>query len=402
MADYKGLFQSQSSGRKGKKGGISPASDPFPQAHPFCTDAQGDHVTRIPVAAMLTVDIVYFLAETARDLAQDGCNEVLVVLGEGGNARALCIVTDIIYIAAHAVWEGIHFCNEELTDAVVDANYERLDHIHSDLAASVTNDNSNKTMIVDNDNSNKTMIIAEIDAKSTSLSQQISGGTTDILNKIESKGNDIINNDNTNRNLIISNANTNTNNIITNDNANKTMIINNENANFAATINELRGLGCEVIRLLNTPDGQRTSNIASCTGKPGWPYSWNGKSVTDPVGAASFKPSDSSTQSFSNQRGQDGVPILPLVGTVTMERSLIEGRLIPTYYLPSNRGGMIEQVKALVWNTVNAQLELNIATDQTTMAKATAQQADELLASKKYLDAYRQYCLAYQQLIPTN
>jgi hypothetical protein len=90
------------------------------------------------------------------------------------------------------------------------------------------------------------------------------------------------------------------------------------------------------------------------------------------------------------------------MGTVTMERNLLESRLIPTYYLPANRGGMIEQVKTLVWNTIEAQLDLNIAKDETALAKAAAQQADELLAKKKYLEAYRQYCLAYQQLIPAN
>src|SRR5262249_62053731 len=134
---------------------------------------------------------------------------------------------------------------------------------------------------------------------------------------------------------------------------------------------ELRGLGCEVIRLLNTPDGQRSSNIASCSGKPGWPYSWN-KATSAPVAAASVITSDA-TGSFSNQRGQDGVPILPLVGTVTMERNLLESRLIPTYYLPANRGGMIEQVKTLVWNTIDGQREWNIPKKKKRLAKETAQ-----------------------------
>src|SRR5262249_10435037 len=394
IADYKGTVQNQSTGHKPKKGGLAPASEPFPSRDPFCSNGQFTAVT------LASVDLVYFAAETARDIAKDACLETLIVLGEGGNTSLACVITDSIYIVAHAVWEAAHFCNEEFTDATVDANYERLEHIHGDLEASVTNDNTNKTTIVNNDNSNKTMIIAEIDAKATAISSQIDSGTTNILNKIESKGNDIINNDNTNRTQIINNANTNTSNIITNDNANKTMIINNENANLATTINELRALGCDIIRLLNTPDGQRSSNIASCQGKPGWPYSWN-KSTSAPVVTASLVTSDA-TGSFSNQRGQDGVPILPLVGTVTMERNLLESRLIPTYYLPANRGGMIEQVKKLVWNTIEAQLELNSARNEKTMAKTAAQQADELLAKKKYLEAYRQYCLAYQQLIPTN
>jgi hypothetical protein len=401
IAEYKGSIQSQSAGRKPNKGGVvGIATDPFPSRSPFCHDSRGDETTRIPVGVLLAVDVVYFIAETVSDIAQDGCNEVLVVLGEGGNGRLVCIATDVIYVIAHAVFEGVHFCNEEFTDATVDANYERLGHIHDDLAASVANDNSNKTMIVSNDNSNKTTIIAEVDAKATALSSQISAGTTDILNKIESKGNDIINNDNTNRTQIINNGNTNTANIITNANANKTMIINNDNANFAATINELRALGCDIIRLLNTPEGQRSSAIASCVGKPGYPYNFPGNKSVAPAPASVGPLAERDDPSVA--RGQNGVPIVPLMGTVTMETHLLEGRLIPTYYLPSTRGGMIEQVKLLVWNTIESQLELNIAKDETEQAKVAAQQADQLLAKRKYLEAYRLYCVAYQKLVPVN
>jgi hypothetical protein len=372
IADYKGSIQGQSTQGKStrqnvKRVGIAAAApdDDFPARNPFCKDPNGaQYTTRIPVAVMLGVDVTYFIAETVRDLAQDACNEVAA----GFNARAACIATDTVYVIAHALWEAIHFCNEEFTDATVDAIYDRLDDIHTDLLESVTNDNANTTSIINNDNANTTSII---------------------------------NNDNANTTSIINNDNANTTSIINNDNANTTTIINNANANLATTINELRALGCDIIRLLNTPDGQRSSDIASCAGKPGWPYSWNGKKSTTPVTTANIRTPDA-TETFSNQRGQDGVPILPLVGTVTMERNLLESRLIPTYYLPANRGGMIEQVKTLVWNTIEAQLDLNIAKNETTLAKAAAQQADELLAKKKYLEAYRQYCLAYQQLIPAN
>ena len=170
---------------------------------------------------LASVDLVYFAAETVRDIAKDACLETLIVLGEGGNGSLACIATDIIYIIAHAVWEAVHFCNEEFTDATVDANYERLEHLHEDLAGSVENDNSNKTMIVSNDNSNKTVIIADIDSKAAALSNQIDAGRTEILNKVEHKGNEIISNDNVNRTLIINNDNTNTANIIANAIANK-------------------------------------------------------------------------------------------------------------------------------------------------------------------------------------
>jgi len=413
IAEFKGTIKSQSTAKKGKKVAITAADDDdFPKLDPnfLCIPTDGNPQSRrLLTGTIIALDVIFFAAELADRLAQDACNEVVVVAGEGGNTRAACGITDAIYLVALALHETIHYCNEALTDAIVDASYERLGDIHTDLLESIANDNENKKAIVDNDNANKDTIITDIDSKATSISSKIDGGTMNILNKIESKGNDIINNDNTNRNLITSNDNTNTSNIIANDNANKAMIISNENANLNTTINELRALGCDVIRLLNTPDGQKSSNIASCQGKPGWPYSFNTKSTSAPVAAASFITSDAigslsnvAIGSFSNQRGQDGVPILPLVGTVTMERNLLESRLIPTYYLPANKGGMIEQVKTLVWNTIEAQLDLNIAKNETTLAKVAAQEADELLVKKKYLEAYRQYCLAYQQLIPAN
>jgi hypothetical protein len=91
----------------------------------------------------------------------------------------------------------------------VDANFNRLGHIHDDLTAGITT-------IVSNDNTNTANIVS---------------------------------NDNTNTANIVSNDNTNTANIVSNDNANRTLIINNDNANLATIIfnanankNELRDL----------------------------------------------------------------------------------------------------------------------------------------------------------------
>jgi hypothetical protein len=218
VAEYKlsvqreGRVQVQSAGRK-KGGAVGISSAGFPIATGFC-GANGP--SRIPVGVMLAADIVYFIAEGVRDIAQDGCNEVLVVLGEGGNARALCLITDAVYLIAHGVDFALHFCDDDLTGNIIDANYARLDHIHTDLENSVANDNTNTANIVANDNSNKAMII-----------------TNDNTNTAN-----IVANDNTNRALIITNDNTNTANIIANDNANTTTILNNANANK----NELRDL----------------------------------------------------------------------------------------------------------------------------------------------------------------
>ena len=193
--------QTKAAGRK-KGGNITPSSAGFPVATGLCS---GSGPNRIPVGVVLAADVVYFIAEGVRDAAQDACNEVVVVVGEGGNGRLACLATDAIYVIAHAVDFGIHFCDDDLTGNIIDANYARLDHIHTDLENSVANDNTNTTNIIANDNTNTTNIVA---------------------------------NDNSNRALIITNGNTNTANIIANDNANTTNILNNANANK----NELRDL----------------------------------------------------------------------------------------------------------------------------------------------------------------
>jgi len=387
--------------RKGRSNGsvsIQSAINPRPSPGTVCNGLFG--AGRPSEDAILAVEAVFNAAELVKAIADRACNTVLVVLGEGGNCSVCCLVVDAILLVAKLANAKAKSCDNEFTKRTVDGSFDRLENIHSDLESSVANDNSNKTMIVNNDNSNKTAIITEVDAKAVALSSQISAGTTEILNKVESKGDQIINNDNVNRTQIINNDNTNTANIITNDNANKTMIINNDNANFAATINELRALGCDVIRLLTTPDGQRSSSIASCSGKPGWPYSWN-KPNGATVSTTSLR-APALGDAFSNERAQDGVPILPIMGTVTMESHLLAGKLVPTYYLPASKGGLIEQVKLMVWNTIESQTELKIAKDETSRARIFAQEADRFLSARDYVEAYRQYCLAYQTLVPAN
>ncbi|HUR97346.1 MAG TPA: hypothetical protein VMZ26_04680 [Pyrinomonadaceae bacterium] len=164
----------------------------------------------VPSGLIVAADVVYFLAESVRDIAQDGCNEVIVILGEGGNGRLVCLVTDAVYIIAKAVYAGVHFCDDDYAASVGEANHARLEHIHSDLETSVANDDANKAAIIANDDANKTAIV-----------------NNDNTNKTA-----IVNNDNTNKTAIVNNDNTNTaaltalitsalNAIITNANANK-------------------------------------------------------------------------------------------------------------------------------------------------------------------------------------
>src|SRR5687767_7416861 len=160
-------------------------------------------------AAISAADGVYFIAESVRDIAQDGCNQVLVVLGAGGNTRAACLITDAVYIIANGVYAGVHFCDDDYAASVGEANYARLEHIHCDVEASIVNADANRATIVANDDANKPATIANDDTNKTAL----------------------IANDDANRTTIVNNDNANALAITTAVNAALATIISNANAN---------------------------------------------------------------------------------------------------------------------------------------------------------------------------
>jgi hypothetical protein len=121
------------------------------------------------------------------------CNED--ILGENGSA--VCVPFAIAADVANGFFDTSAWCAGEFTANQVDANFNRLGHIHDDLAAGITT-------IVDNSNANTSTIV---------------------------------NNDNANTSTIVTNDNANTSTIVTNDNANKTQIINNDNANLVTIVN---------------------------------------------------------------------------------------------------------------------------------------------------------------------
>lgn len=194
--------------------------------------------TRQSEAVIDAADIALFAAETVRDIASRGCDQVVVAAGFGGNPSLVCLTVDAIYLTAKTVNYGLHFCDDKISEAELAATYGRLGHIHEDVESSVANDNANTTAITGavatatstitaNDNANKTAIVINDNANTTNI----------IANANANKG-DVIVNANSNTTTIttaISNAQTT---IVNNDNANKNTIIANDNANK----NELRDL----------------------------------------------------------------------------------------------------------------------------------------------------------------
>ena len=201
------------------------------------------------------------------------------ILGENGSA--VCIPFAIADDVAQSLFNVATFCSGEGGSNAVDASYLRLEHLHNDLTAGistiVSNDNSNKTAIINNDNANTASIVSNDNSNKTAITTNDNTNTANIIANDNANKTALITVANANTATIVNNDNANKTAIINNDNANKTAIITNDNANTATLVAEIRALGCEIVRLLNTPDGQRASAILACSAAPGFPYSWNKK-----------------------------------------------------------------------------------------------------------------------------
>ncbi len=215
-----------------------PLTPGFPDAPPILADCNNiAHDPGFTFGALVAFEVL----RTVLAAAEFVCVEV--ILGEDG--AAACVPLAIAADAAEIPFELADFCGGEENSSLIQGSFDRLDHIHNDL-----------------------------DLARTAITDNINTSTSSIINNANTNTSAIITNDNTNTTSIITNDNTNTSAIITNDNTNTTSIITNGNANKDAIINELHALGCEIVRLLNTPEGQRASSILSCTGQPGFPYKW--------------------------------------------------------------------------------------------------------------------------------
>jgi hypothetical protein len=104
----------------------------------------------------------------------------------GVNTSLACVPFSIAASIAIGLFDTATFCAGEVTANQIDANFNRLDHIHNDLTSGITT---------------------------------------------------VVNNSNANTATIISNANTNTTTIVTNDNTNAATIVANDNSNTAAILN---------------------------------------------------------------------------------------------------------------------------------------------------------------------
>jgi len=199
------------------------------------------------------------------------------ILGENGSA--VCIPFAIADDIAQGIFAVRSWCSGEAGGSKSDASYERLGHVHDDLADAratlLSNASTNLTSILNNSNTNTTTITGAVTTATTTLNGAITNSTNSIVTNNNVNTASIIANSNANTTTTNNNINANTTTIVNTSNSNTASIITNANANRDALVGEIRAVACEIVRLLNTPDGQRSSAIQACMGQPGFPYSWN-------------------------------------------------------------------------------------------------------------------------------
>ncbi len=233
------------------KNSSTAAADGFPEAAPFCEPPTTQEYKDALIALLA--------AEAARDIAQNGCNEVIVALGFGGNGRLACLITDAIYVGIRAGSFDTRFCYEDYTGVLAGANYARLEHLHGDLEAVGSSNTENFNNVRETLLTNTTTLLNNIGAQTLNILSNNATNTSNILNSLNTSTttlstavtnaeNNIVNNDNTNTttlNTSITNAKTELNTAITNTknelntsitNA-KTEIVNNSNDNTTNIVN---------------------------------------------------------------------------------------------------------------------------------------------------------------------
>jgi hypothetical protein len=185
---------------------------------------------------VIAADAVYMAAKIVDVALNRACNQVAVavILGEGGggNTSLVCVASDVVLLAAETLRNKVQACDDDFDKRLIDASVARLEHVHTDLENSVTNDNANtatlntalttartnivnndntnKNTIVTNDNTNKNTIVTAISNSQGAIVDNANGNTTTLTTAISNTQTAIINNDNANKNTIVANDNANT------------------------------------------------------------------------------------------------------------------------------------------------------------------------------------------------
>jgi hypothetical protein len=120
------------------------------------------------------------VGEALRDTARRLCDETIIVLGVGGNLAPVCIVSDIAYQVLRGIHDNVFLCADLMLGAEAKGTYDRLDHVHDDLAAAEQSLSSDildlRNNLVANANQDEALLhdlIADLQAHDSNLALRI-------------------------------------------------------------------------------------------------------------------------------------------------------------------------------------------------------------------------------------
>jgi hypothetical protein len=179
--------------------------------NPICRTLIG--MGRAAPHVLIAAKAVLLVAKIINIAADRGCKQVVVagviVLGAGGvgggNSSLVCIATDAILEAAEQLHSVVTDCNADFTRRSVDTAVARLETIHSDMANSVANDNTNATNITGTVDTAKTFIDGKATTNKDTIVGAIGSGTTTITTAVGDGTSTIVKNDNTNKDVVVAN-----------------------------------------------------------------------------------------------------------------------------------------------------------------------------------------------------
>jgi hypothetical protein len=148
----------QKAAEKNRARALTPLTPGFPGPPPLVSGCDGVDITADTRYALL---IIKEVANAILAAAAWVCNED--VLGENGSLA--CVPLAIAADVANGFFDTATFCAGEVTANQVDANFNRLDHIHDDLAAVQATDNAIDTHLTNVNN----QITSEFSALDTHL-----------------------------------------------------------------------------------------------------------------------------------------------------------------------------------------------------------------------------------------
>jgi hypothetical protein len=179
--------------------------------NPICKTLIG--MGRAAPHVLIAAKAVLLVAKIINIAADRGCKQVVVagviVLGAGGvgggNSSLVCIATDAILEAAEQLHSVVTDCNADFTRRSVDTAVARLETVHSDMANSVANDNTNATNITGTVNTAKAFIDGNATTNKDTIVGAIGSGTTTITTAVGDGTSTIVKNDNTNKDTVVAN-----------------------------------------------------------------------------------------------------------------------------------------------------------------------------------------------------